>query len=146
MSPELERSAEPAQATPKLRFTALSHHLDEGVLRETWQGLNKRGAAGVDGVSMAAYAEDLDENLKNLEARLKAHDYQAPNVRRTYIPKAGNPEKKRPLESRQWKTGCFKRRSPDCSVRSTRPTSWIAHTGFARAARPVRPARKCGRR
>jgi group II intron reverse transcriptase/maturase len=66
-------------------------------LRETWQGLNKRGAAGADGVSMSAYAEHLDENLGNLVARLKAHNYQAPPVRRTYIPKAGNPAKLRPL-------------------------------------------------
>ncbi len=97
MSPELERIGQLAQADPKLRFTALAHHLDEEFLRETWQGLNKRGAAGVDGVSMSAYAENLDENTKNLVQRLKARSYRAPDVRRTYIPKAGNPAKLRPL-------------------------------------------------
>lgn len=97
MSPELERIGRLAQADQKLRFTALAHHLDEGFLHETWQGLNKRGAAGADGVSMSAYAENLDANLKNLVQRLKAHSYRAPNVRRTYIPKAGNPAKLRPL-------------------------------------------------
>lgn len=97
MSPALERIAQLAQADPKLRFTALAHHLTEDFLRETWQGLNKRGAAGVDGVSMRAYEENLDENLHELVKRLKARSYRAPNVRRAYIPKAGNPKKLRPL-------------------------------------------------
>ena len=97
MSPELERIALRAQAEPEVRFTALAHHLTVGFLGETWQGLNKQGAAGVDGVSMRGYEEQLDENLEELVARLKAHNYQAPPVRRTYIPKAGNPEKLRPL-------------------------------------------------
>lgn len=97
MSPTLERIGHRAKADPGLRFTALAHHIDEEFLRETWQGLNKRGAAGVDGVSMSRYAEDLDANLDDLVQRLKAHSYQAPNVRRTYIPKAGNPAKTRPL-------------------------------------------------
>ncbi len=97
MSPELERIAHRAQADRNLRFTALAHHVTEDFLRETWSGLNKRGAPGVDGVSIEAYAENLDENLKDLVNRLKAHSYRAPNVRRTHIPKAGNPAKLRPL-------------------------------------------------
>lgn len=97
VSPILERLAQLAQADKKLRFTALAHHMTEGFLRETWQGLNKRGAAGVDGVSMGAYGDDLDGHLRDLLSRLKAHSYRAPNVRRVYIPKAGNPVKMRPL-------------------------------------------------
>jgi RNA-directed DNA polymerase len=97
MSPELDRIAERAKANPKLRFTALAHHLTEDFLRETWHGLNKRGASGVDGVSMQAYGDNLDGNLRNLVEALKAHRYRAPLVRRVYIPKAGNPAKLRPL-------------------------------------------------
>ena len=97
MSPELERIGQRAKTDRKLRFTALAHHLDEEFLRETWQGLNKRGAAGVDGVSMGAYAANLDANLRDLIGRLKAHSYRTPNIRRTHIPKAGNPAKMRPL-------------------------------------------------
>ncbi len=97
MSPELERIGQLAKADPGLRFTALAHHIDEEFLHETWEGLNKRGAAGVDGISMSMYAENLDANLKDLVERLKAHSYQAPNIRRAYIPKAGNPAKMRPL-------------------------------------------------
>ena len=97
MSTGLERIAKLAKADPQLRFTALAHHLTEDFLREAWRGLNKRGAAGIDGVSMSAYEENLDANLKDLVLRLKAHQYRAPHVRRVYIPKAGNPNKLRPL-------------------------------------------------
>lgn len=97
MSPELERIGQLAKGDPGLRFTALAHHIDEEFLHETWEGLNKRGAAGVDGISMSVYAENLDANLKDLVERLKAHSYRAPNIRRVYIPKAGNPAKMRPL-------------------------------------------------
>lgn len=55
MSPELERIAQKAKAEPKIRFTALAHHLTEDFLRETWQGMNKKGAAGVDRVSVSSY-------------------------------------------------------------------------------------------
>lgn len=97
MSPELDRIATRAQAEPQRRFTALAHHLTEDFLRETWQDLNKRGVAGVDGVTMQAYEQQLDENLQKLVERLKAHRYRAPNVRRVYIPKAGKAQKLRPL-------------------------------------------------
>lgn len=97
MSLQLDRIAERARKEPKARFTALAHHLTEGFLRETWQGLNKRGAPGVDGVSMAAYGAKLEENLGALVPNLQAHRYRAPLVRRVLIPKAGNPAKMRPL-------------------------------------------------
>ncbi len=97
MSPKLERTGQLAKADPGLRFTALAHRIDEEYLHETWEGLNKRGVAGVDGISMSTYAENLDANIKDLVERLKTHSYRASNVRRVYIPKAGNPAKMRPL-------------------------------------------------
>ena len=97
MSPELERITQRAQAEPRLRFTALAHHLSEEFLRDTWYGLNRRGAAGVDGQTVAAYAADLDAHLVDLVARNKRHAYQAPPVRRVFIPKPGKPDQRRPL-------------------------------------------------
>ena len=97
MNEGLERIALRAKTVPGCRFTALAHHLSEDFLRDTWHRLNRRGAAGVDGVRMANYEENLDEHIRDLVAGLKRHYYHAPDVRRVYIPKAGNPEKLRPL-------------------------------------------------
>ena len=97
MSPELERITQRAQAEPQRRFTALAHHLSEEFLRDTWHGLNRRGAAGVDGQTVAAYDAALDRDLGDLVARNRRHAYQAPPVRRVYIPKPGKPDQRRPL-------------------------------------------------
>jgi group II intron reverse transcriptase/maturase len=43
----------------------------------------------VDSQTAAAYAKTLDENLTSLLDRFKAGTYQAPPVRRAYIPKEG---------------------------------------------------------
>ncbi len=96
MNEGLERIALRAKSEPTCRFTALAHHLSEDFLRDTWRRLNHRGAAGVDGVAVAEYEEDLDEHIRDLVAGLKRHHYHGPDVRRVYIPKAGNPAKLRP--------------------------------------------------
>ncbi len=97
MSAGLERIAEKAKAKPRERFTALAHHLSEEMLKETFVRMNQRGAPGVDRVSMAEYAQDVDAHVADLVERMKRRAYDAPYVRRTYIPKAGNPAKLRPL-------------------------------------------------
>jgi len=68
-------------------WTTLAHHIDIEWLREAYQRVRKDGAAGVDGVTAARYAEKLEENLESLLARFKTGQYRAPPVRRTYIPK-----------------------------------------------------------
>jgi RNA-directed DNA polymerase len=55
-----------------------------------------RGAAGVDHVSVAHYARDLDANLKRLSEELRAGSYRPQAIRRHYIPKPGSAEM-RPL-------------------------------------------------
>ena len=97
MSAGLERIAQKAQASPRERFTALAHHLTEDFLKETFLRMNPHGAPGIDRVSMNAYGQQLDANVADLVARLKRRAYDAPSVRRVYIPKAGNAEKLRPL-------------------------------------------------
>jgi len=51
---------------------------------------------GVDEVTKAKYAEDLETNLQDLSARLKQMGYRPQPKRRTYIPKPGS-ETGRPL-------------------------------------------------
>jgi RNA-directed DNA polymerase len=75
----------------------LSHHLTVEYLRETYSLMNRRGAPGVDRVSMQEYGMNLDANLTDLVSRMKRRAYDAPPVRRVYIPKAGSTGKMRPL-------------------------------------------------
>ncbi|MEO6195642.1 MAG: reverse transcriptase domain-containing protein [Thermoanaerobaculia bacterium] len=76
---------------------SLAHHIDIDLLREAYRRTRKDGAAGVDGQTAAAYQENLEENLQSLLDRFKSGRYQAPPVRRAYIPKGNNPSKKRPI-------------------------------------------------
>ena len=55
-----------------------------------------RGAAGVDGQSLAAFEEDLKNNLYKIWNRMSSGSYFAPPVRLVEIPK-GNTGKTRPL-------------------------------------------------
>ena len=51
--------AKRAQACKQHRFQNLYGLIDEKLLHECWHDLNKRAASGVDGVTAAAYGEDL---------------------------------------------------------------------------------------
>jgi group II intron reverse transcriptase/maturase len=68
-------------------FTSLNHHLDLHWLYEAYQQTRLDGAAGVDGQEGAAYSANLGDNLRSLLERAKSGTYQAPPVRRVYIPK-----------------------------------------------------------
>jgi group II intron reverse transcriptase/maturase len=85
-----------AEQDPKHRFRALSRLLDRQMLGEAFARLRRQAAPGIDGVSWAEYAEDLDRNLADLEERLKAGRYRAQSVKRRWIPKPGS-AKMRPL-------------------------------------------------
>ena len=77
------------------RFQNLYGSLNESLLHEAWCNLNKRGAPGVDKVTIAQYGEKLDDNIKQLVERLKQGTYRSRLIRRKYIPKGNG--KERPL-------------------------------------------------
>lgn len=77
------------------RFQNLYSNLNGPLLYEAWSNLNKGGAPGVDKVTIAQYAENLDDNIKRLVDRLKRNDYRSRLIRRKYIPKGNG--KQRPL-------------------------------------------------
>ena len=77
MSPNLARRGEKAKAHHKLVFTSLYHHIaDIEHLRACYQLLKGNKAVGVDEVTKAMYAADLEANLQDLSARLKRMGYQ----------------------------------------------------------------------
>ena len=79
----------------KEKLTALLHHVSIDVLRWAFFNLKKQAAPGVDGLTWADYAADLDRNLTDLHARVHSGAYRALPSRRQYIPKADG--KQRPL-------------------------------------------------
>ncbi len=87
VSTKLQRIATLAREAPELAFTTLAHHIDLAFFKEAYRRTRKDGAVGVDGQTAQAYAEDLESHLDSLLYRFKSGTYQAPPVRRVYIPK-----------------------------------------------------------
>jgi retron-type reverse transcriptase len=83
------------RARKEARLTNAVQYVDEELLRLAFRALRKQAAPGVDGQSYQVYAANLDQNLKDLHAQLKSGHYQAPVIRRVYVPKANG--KVRPL-------------------------------------------------
>lgn len=81
-----------AQQAPERSFTSLHHHIDLDWLREAYRRTRKDGAVGIDGQTAAAYAEHLEDNLRDLLERAKSGRYRAPAVRRAHIPKGDGTE------------------------------------------------------
>jgi group II intron reverse transcriptase/maturase len=87
--------SERARKEPKYQFTCLAHLLNVEFLKECYNRLGRDRASGIDGVSWKEYGEQLDRNLGDLVARMKAKRYKPQPARRVYIPK--NEHEKRPL-------------------------------------------------
>lgn len=85
-----------AAKDPEHRFRSLERLIDLQMLYASFRKLKRKAAPGVDGVTVDEYEENLDENLRDLERRLKEKRYRARPVRRRYIEKAGS-RKRRPL-------------------------------------------------
>jgi RNA-directed DNA polymerase len=87
-----------AKRAPGRRFHALYDHIGRSdVLAEAWRRVRaNKGAAGVDGVTLAEVEEHgVERFLQELGAALRDQRYRAEVVRRRYIPKADG--RKRPL-------------------------------------------------
>lgn len=97
VSTRLQRIAQLAQEDRSRSLVSLAHHIDKDLLRKAYGRTRKDGAPGVDGQTAADYEANLEENLQSLLDRFKSGRYQAPPVRRVYIPKGSDPAKKRPI-------------------------------------------------
>jgi len=111
-----DRIREAVNRNKKEKLTALLHHVSVDVLRWAFFNLKKQAAAGVDGLTWADYAVDLDLNLTDLHARVHSGAYRALPSRRKYIPKADGKQ----LSRLRWSQS---------SRQSTRRSSWVLVMG-----------------
>ena len=79
--------AKRAREEPQCQYTSLAHLLDEQFLAACYHRLGRDRASGVDGVTWKEYGEHLEENLRDLVARMKAKRYKPLPAKRVYIPK-----------------------------------------------------------
>jgi len=91
----LERVRETARKNGKLKFTALLHHVTVELLRESYCGLKRQAAPGVDGVTWEGYGQGLEDRLTDLHGRIHRGAYRAQPSRRVWIPKPDG--RQRPL-------------------------------------------------
>lgn len=88
VSTKQQRIAQLAREDPGRALHSLSHHIDLDWLIEAHRRTRKDGATGIDGMTGAEYAVNLEANLRALLSRAKSGDnYKAPPVRRVNIPK-----------------------------------------------------------
>lgn len=74
----------------------LASYIDVELLKSIHKRMSRNKASGVDKVTKDEYEVNLDENLKELVARMKSGTYRPNPTRRVYIPKDGS-SKMRPL-------------------------------------------------
>jgi len=92
-----QRIAELARSKRGVALSTLHHVIDLEWMKEAFRLTRKDGAPGIDGVTAADYASNLEANLLDLLERIKSGRYQAPPVRRVYIPKGDGAGSRRPL-------------------------------------------------
>jgi RNA-directed DNA polymerase len=95
MSPGLLRVMERARRDPRERQFSLAYLIDVDALRRAYGRIRKKAAAGVDGVAKEQYGQDLEGNLTELHARLRAMKYRHQPILRVHIPK--DKGRKRPI-------------------------------------------------
>lgn len=84
---------EVARSKPDLVFTNLLTHLTVDLLRESFLAVDRRAAAGSDGVSWTDYREGLEERLEALCERMHQGRYRPQPARRVVIPKEDGSER-----------------------------------------------------
>lgn len=87
MSPGLLKVVERAKREPEGRFHSLAHLIDLPALERAYHRQRADAAVGVDGVTKEQYGQNLEANLQDLHARLKAQQYRHQPIRRVHIPK-----------------------------------------------------------
>ncbi len=86
---------EAARREKGLRFTALLHHVNEGLLLDSFYRLKTEAAPGVDQVTWSEYEQGVEVRISDLHGRVHRGAYRAQPSRRAYILKPDG--RQRPL-------------------------------------------------
>jgi retron-type reverse transcriptase len=95
MSPGLQKVVDRAKREPEGRFHSLAHLIGVAALKQAYHRQRGNAAVGMDGVTKEQYGQNLEANLEDLHARLKAKRYRHQPIRRVHIPKG--PGQTRPI-------------------------------------------------
>lgn len=95
MGTKLERISQLSKENPDMVFTSVWHMINIDLLKECHREMDGKKAVGIDGVTKEEYEKNLEENLTNLEERLKNKSYKPKPARRVEIPKGNG--RTRPL-------------------------------------------------
>ena len=93
MKTALDAIAFKAQTHPKHRFQGLYGLLNSDLLVQSWGQINKRSAAGIDGVKPDDFKQRLPENIDRLKRQLKQKTFRVGDVKRVYIPKSNGKQR-----------------------------------------------------
>lgn len=94
---KLKRIAWLSQQDPERTFDCLMHMFNERSLLDCFHKLDGKKAVGIDGVSKADYAKNLETNIPELHKKMRDMAYRPEPVREVLIPKEGKPGATRPL-------------------------------------------------
>lgn len=95
MGTKLERISQLSSENPDMVFPSIGHLINKELLKQCHEKMDGEKAVGIDGVTKADYAVELETNLDGLVARLKNKSYKPQPARRVEIPKDNG--KTRPL-------------------------------------------------
>ena len=88
VSQGLARVRNAARSTRRSKCTAVLHHLTVDLLRDSFYGLQRQAAPGVDGVTWQAYATGVEERLADLHGRVHRGTYRAQPLTASLHPEA----------------------------------------------------------
>ena len=95
MSQRLNGVRKAAKNRKQEQFTALLHHLNVDLLRDSFYALKRQASPGVDGMRWQEYETGVEDRLVDLHSRVHRGVYRAQPSRRVYIPKVDG--RQRPL-------------------------------------------------
>ncbi len=108
MSQGLNGVRERARKNKQEQFTALLHHVTVDLLRDSYYGLKRKAAPGVDGVTWKEYETGLEDRLKDLHGRVHRGAYRATPSRENLHPE-GQRQTKAAGNRRPGRQDCPKR-------------------------------------